>query len=56
MNEESERPSAGAGSGPAWSALGAGDRAKVNEFLDEQTRLTLEQADVARLQAESLRR
>jgi tetratricopeptide (TPR) repeat protein len=56
MNEESERPSTGAGTGPVWSALGAGDRAKVNAFLDEQTRLAREQADVARLQAESFRR
>jgi tetratricopeptide (TPR) repeat protein len=56
MNEESERPSAGTGNGPAWSALAAGDRAKVNAFLDEQTRLARDQADVARLQAEGLRR
>lgn len=58
MNEEAEHSSSGtpAGSGAAWSALGAGDPRKVNEFLDEQTRLAREQADVARLQAESLRR
>ncbi|HEY2444814.1 MAG TPA: hypothetical protein VGI20_03650 [Rhizomicrobium sp.] len=56
MNEESQQSSGGAGNGPAWSALAGGDPAKVNEFLGEQTRLAREQAEVARLQAESLRR
>ncbi|MEI9931831.1 MAG: hypothetical protein WDM89_15160 [Rhizomicrobium sp.] len=39
-----------------WSALGASSAAKADAFLDEQIILTKEQAALARLQAEDLRR
>jgi tetratricopeptide (TPR) repeat protein len=57
MGDESEREFSGtAPSSAVWSALGNASRATVDEFLVEQIRLTKEQTELARLQADDLRR
>jgi tetratricopeptide (TPR) repeat protein len=56
MAEEKERDGQTASSAAVWSALGASSAAKADAFLDEQIILTKEQATLARLQVEDLRR
>jgi tetratricopeptide (TPR) repeat protein len=57
MAEEKDRAASPPPSGAAvWNALGATSPGKADAFLDEQIRLTKEQAELARLQADELRR
>ncbi len=56
MAEEKERDGQTASGAAVWSVLGASSAAKADAFLDEQIILTKEQAALARLQVEDLRR
>ena len=56
MADEPDRAAPIPPAAAAWSVLGASSSGKADAFLDEQIRLSREQAELARLQAGDLRR